>query len=236
MLWSMPETQREADQRRPAVGDERQRDPGDRHDPEDHPDVDDELEQDHRREPAPRTSSPNGSLRAPGRRRASARAARRTGRRRRSAPTNPSSSAQDREHEVASPGPAGSRAGSGSRSSGPCRTARPSRPRSGTGELVAGALGVGARVEEAEQPLLLVVAQDVRPDDRHGGEDRDADQRRASVRLAPDMNSIPARIAPNTSDVPEVGLEQHEQPRRRDEHAAPRIDGASRAPSWRAPR
>ena len=36
MLCRMPEPDRDADQRRAAVGDERQRDPGDRHDPDDH--------------------------------------------------------------------------------------------------------------------------------------------------------------------------------------------------------
>ena len=44
--------------------DEGQRDPGDRHDPEDHPDVHDELEQDHRGE-ARREHRPEGIPRAP---------------------------------------------------------------------------------------------------------------------------------------------------------------------------
>ena len=42
------EARRHADEGRSAVGHEWQRDAGDGHDPEDHPDIDDELEEDHR--------------------------------------------------------------------------------------------------------------------------------------------------------------------------------------------
>src|SRR5690349_6204606 len=45
------ERQRDADQRRAAMADERQRDAGDRHDPEHHADVHEQLEQEHRRDP-----------------------------------------------------------------------------------------------------------------------------------------------------------------------------------------
>src|SRR5690242_10696811 len=59
-----PEPDGQADQRRAAVRDERQRDAGDRHDPDDHPEVDDELEQDHRRDPG-REHHPERVLRSP---------------------------------------------------------------------------------------------------------------------------------------------------------------------------
>src|SRR4051812_45330869 len=59
-----PQAHRQADQRCAAVRDERQRDPGDRHDPDDHPEVHEQLEEDHRRE-AGREHRPERILRAP---------------------------------------------------------------------------------------------------------------------------------------------------------------------------
>ena len=57
----------------------------------------------------------------------------------------------------------------------------------------------------ARQALLLVVPQDVGPRER---DDRQPDGRRgraATCRLAPDIQSMPARIAANTSEVPRSG-------------------------------
>ena len=131
MLWRMPSPIGHADQRRAAVGDERQRDAGDRHDPDDHPDVDEELEQDHRgeagREHRPeRVPRPPAGHQDPPEQRANST-------NRTIAADEPELLGEDGEHEVGRLDRQEVAAAPGCRWSGPCPSARRSRRRSATG-------------------------------------------------------------------------------------------------------
>ena len=94
-----PEPDRDAHQRRPAVRDERQRDAGDGHDPDDHPDVDERAGTGSSRRHPRANSVPNGSRdRQPAtrmRHRSSTNSVNIT-----TPPMNPSSSARTAKHEV----------------------------------------------------------------------------------------------------------------------------------------
>ena len=72
-------------------------------------------------------------------------------------------------------------------------------------QLVARAERVGGRVQERDQALPLVVLEDEEPGDRHERDDTATAATDSQRRLAPDMKSVPKRMAPNTSDVPRSG-------------------------------
>ena len=123
MLWRMPSPIAMLTSDAPPWRHERQRDAGDRHDPHDHPDVDHELEEDHRGD-AGREHRPERVARPPARRRgpatgAARRARRARGRRRTRAPR------RGRRTRSRSSGPAGSRPAPACRWSGPRRTSPP---------------------------------------------------------------------------------------------------------------
>ena len=163
------------------MGDERERDARDRHDADDHPDVHDELEEDHRREPGGHREpervlgSPAGDEDPPDEDGEQEEDDDRA--------DEPELLAELGEHEVRRLDREEVAA-----ILRPVRQALPDEPAGADGdlrleELVAGPLRIGLRVQEADEPLLLVVLEHVGPrdghdSDRHGREHAEPAQAR----------------------------------------------------------
>ena len=103
-------------------------------------------------------------------------------------------------------------------------------------ELVAGALDVGCGVEEREQPLLLVVVEDVGPRDRDQRDDPGGEDRPATSGSRRTSRACPARIAPKTSDVPRSGWSITRMSGGPTSRQAPRIEPSESRRPWRAAR
>ena len=218
MLCRMPKPDRHAHERRAAVRHERQRDAGDRHDPHHHPDVDDELEQDHRGHPgrehrAERVARPPAGDEDPPQEQ-------REQDEQHQAADEPELLGEHGEHEVGrldrQEVALRLRAVGQAASEPPARADRDLR----LIELVAGARDVRVRVEERGQSFLLVVAQDVGPRDRDHRDDRRGQRTepheartRHPEHAGQDRREHERRA--------EVGLEHDQDQRRPDEHARP---------------
>src|SRR6185436_9211499 len=172
----------DADQRRAAVADERQRNARDRHHPDHHPDVDHELEQQPRRHAAGE-DRPERVLGTPaGHQHAPEQADEQQDDDHRA--DEAKLLGQDREHEIGvlhRQQALGVLRAIGEPDAEPATEADRDL---GLEQLETGALDVGARVEERRQAGFLVVLQDVGPDEREGrggaaGEDGKPAQARA---------------------------------------------------------
>ena len=204
--------------------DERQRNSGDRHEPDDHPHVDEQLEQEHRREPGPEqeaervTRRPGAGKDAPQERPVQHEHDERA--------DEPELLREHGEHEVALLDRQELAAALGAVGEPrPEQAARPDRDLR-LEHLPARALRVGGGVEEREDPVLLVVAQHVRPGDRDHRQRRDR-HRDQPAQARPGHEQHPGEDRDQDERGAEVRLEHHEHPRRGHQQARPR--GSSRA-------
>src|SRR3990172_8981790 len=172
----------DADERGAAVRDERERDAGDGHDADDHTDIDQQLEEDHRRQAA-REGQGEGILGPPAHEQDA-----------------PQEGHEEREDE---------------QSADEAATAHRDLR---LDEVVAGANGVGLRIEERQEAPPLVVEQHVRPDERQGGGGGSTEDEQPA-QAGPGHEERADEDRAENDRCAEVGLHQHEDERGYHEHA-----------------